>query len=473
MDGTEFDKLIEQGRGFGFEGRELYDFVERERTKRKEERDAERAYFRQLAEFEMEQEREKSLLRIQKEKERLGLCATESGLSLAARTPSSVTDRVPNKQSYQDHVQLLRQKIESRRRMLETWDARHERGKETVGARPLRARQKFCTVEANIRFASESTELAAESPVVATKATGGRSDGDEALCLESLVDTEMPSVIDLAQPPCMGVAMAANCYVHSTTGPADEDPCTDSGTEACAYAHCQLGNVGASSSSRCERCNPEEDACIAQHSSKFPVSQGVRKLEKDPGCIDSTADETDETSSVLQMMQADFSKVITGQWVKRKRRRESKRKTKGAKPPKKSRIAEVQTKQRKIRLRVVTFARRARPHAPNHPKGRGVRQAIVAAAPKSQLPPLHSCVRGAECTGKERIMARRRDVVARPISVEPGVDDGLLPRGRLKGNRCPCSARTRFCLPRLLRMAPPRARPPRARIKLMYMYIET
>ncbi|KAH8019823.1 hypothetical protein HPB51_022557 [Rhipicephalus microplus] len=271
MDGTEFDKLIEQGRGFGFEGRELYDFVERERTKRKEERDAERAYFRQLAEFEMEQEREKSRLRIQKEKERLGLCATESGLSLAARTSSSVTDRVPIKQSYQDHVQLLRQKIESRRRMLETWDARHERGKETVGAKPLRAGQKFCTVEADIRFASEPTELAAESPVVATRATEGCSDGDEALCLESLVITEMPSVMDLAQPPCMCVAMAANCDFRSTSGPAGEDPCTDSGTESCADAHCELGNVGASSSPGCERRSPEEDACIVQPSVKFPA----------------------------------------------------------------------------------------------------------------------------------------------------------------------------------------------------------
>ncbi|KAH8029907.1 hypothetical protein HPB51_005209 [Rhipicephalus microplus] len=163
--------------------------------------------------------------------------------------------------------------------MLETWDARHKRGKETVDAKPLRAGQKFCTVQADIRFASEPTELAAESPVVATKATEGRSDGDEALCLESLVDTEMPSVIDLAQPPCMRVAMAANCDVHSTTGPADEDPCTDSGTEACADAHCELGNVGASSSSRCERCNPKEDACIAQPSSKFPVSQGVLEVQ--------------------------------------------------------------------------------------------------------------------------------------------------------------------------------------------------
>ncbi|XP_075737410.1 uncharacterized protein LOC119162224 [Rhipicephalus microplus] len=73
MEDTDFDKLMEQGRGFGLEGRELYDFVERERSKRKEERDAERAYFRQLAEFEMEQEREKSRLRIQEERERLSL----------------------------------------------------------------------------------------------------------------------------------------------------------------------------------------------------------------------------------------------------------------------------------------------------------------------------------------------------------------------------------------------------------------
>ncbi|KAH8039069.1 hypothetical protein HPB51_004994 [Rhipicephalus microplus] len=226
----------------------------------------------------MEQKRESSRLRIQKEKERLRLCATQSSLSVVARTPSSAIDRGLNKQSYQDHVQLLRQKMESRRRMFETWDARHEKGKEPVGAKPLRAGQNNSTDEANIGFTSESKELAAESPIVATKATEGRSDGDEALCLESLVNTEMRSVMDLAQPPCMSVAMAANGEVRSTSGPAGEDPCTDSGTESCADAHCKLGNVGASSSPRCERRSAEEDACIVQPSVKFPASQGVHKL---------------------------------------------------------------------------------------------------------------------------------------------------------------------------------------------------
>ncbi|KAH8020114.1 hypothetical protein HPB51_024796 [Rhipicephalus microplus] len=239
MDNTEFDKLIEQGKTLGFVGKDLYNFVEKERNRLKEERDAERIRYRQHLEFLIEQERENSRLRIQREKERLGLCATQSGPSLAAGTPSSVTYRGLNKQSYQDHVHLLRQKIESGRRMFETWDARHKKGKEPVGAKPLRAGQNSSTDEANIGFTSESKELAAESPIVATKATEGRSDGDEALCLESLVNTEMPSVIDLAQPPCMCVAMAANCDVRSTSGPAGEDPCTDSGTESCADAHCK------------------------------------------------------------------------------------------------------------------------------------------------------------------------------------------------------------------------------------------
>ncbi|KAH8033711.1 hypothetical protein HPB51_015547 [Rhipicephalus microplus] len=308
MDDTEFEKLIEQGKAFGFVGKELYNFVEKERNRLKEERDAERIRYKQHLEFLMEQERENSRLRIQKEKERLGLCAMESGLSLATGTPSSVADRVPNKQAYQDHVQLLRQKMESRRRMFETWDARHEKGKEPVGAKPLRAGQNSSTDEANIGFTSESKMLAAESPIVATKATEGHSDGDEALCLESLVNTEMPSVMDLAQPPCLCVAIAAKCEVRSTSGPAGKDPCTESGAQSCAHAHCELSNVGASSSPRCERRSPEEDACIAQPSVKFPASQGVHKLTENPDCIDLTADETGETSSALQMMQADFSK---------------------------------------------------------------------------------------------------------------------------------------------------------------------
>ncbi|KAH8027302.1 hypothetical protein HPB51_004214 [Rhipicephalus microplus] len=435
MDNTEFDRLIEQGKAFGFVGKELYNFVEKERNRLKEERDAERIRYRQHLELLMEQERENSRHRILKEKERLGLCVAQSGLSLDTRTPSSVTDRVTNRQSYQDHVQLLRQKMEGRRRMFEAWDARHKGGKETVGAKPLRAGQKLCTVEADTRFASEPTELAAESPVVAAKATEGRSDGDEALCLESLVDTEMPSVIDLAQPPCMGVAMAANCDVHSTTGPADEDPCTDSGTEACADAHCELGNVGASSSPRCERRSPEEDACIVQPSVKFPASQGVHKLTENPDCIDVTADETGETSSALQMLQADFSKVSTGQRPKRKRRRTSKRKTKGAKQPGKSLIAKQQSRQRKLRLRFVAFASRVGPYASNRPTDRGVRQAFVRGARKSRPPSLHCPARSAGRLARQRLSAERHDVVRRPVSVERGDDEGMPPGCRLKGNR--------------------------------------
>ncbi|KAH8009370.1 hypothetical protein HPB51_015693 [Rhipicephalus microplus] len=469
---TQFDRLIEQGKAFGFVGKELYNFVEKERNRLKEERDAERIRYRQHLELSMEQERENSRLRIQREKERLGLCATQSGPSLAAGTPSSVTYRGLNKQSYQDHVQLLRQKIESERRMFETWDARHKRSKEPVGAKPPRAGQKFCTVQADIRFASEPKKLAAESPVVATKATEGHSDGDEALCLESLVNTEMSSVMDLAQPPCFCVAIAANCEVRSTSGPVGEVPCTESGAQSGANAHCELGNVGASSSSRCERRSPEEDACIAQPSVKLPASQGVHKLTENPDCIGIIAEDTSETSSALRMLQADFSKVSTEQRAKGKIRRKSKnkREAKGVNPSMKSRIAKRQSTQRKLRLRFVAFASRGGSHAPYRLKGMGVRQAIVPGAPRSRPPPLYSCVRGAECMGKERNMPRRRDAGAKPISVERGVDDGLLPRGKLAGNRRRGSGRPLFCLPWLLQtVPPPRVRPPRARIKVTYI----
>ncbi|KAH8031465.1 hypothetical protein HPB51_017237 [Rhipicephalus microplus] len=475
MDNTEFDKLIEQGKAFGFLGKELYNFVEKERNRLKEERDAERIRYRQHLEFLMEQERENSRLRIQREKERLGLCATQPGPSLAAGTPSSVTYRGLNKQSYQDHVQLLRQKIENERRMFETWDARHKRGKEPVGVKPPRAGQKFCTVEADIRFASEPKKLAAKSPVVATKATEGRSDGDEALCLESLVDTEMPSVMDLAQPPCLCVAIAAKCEVRSTSGPVGEDPCTESGAQSGADAHCELGNIGASSSSRCERRSPEEDACIAQPSVKLPASQGVHKLTENPDCIGIIAEETSETSSALQMLQADLSKVSTEQREKGKRRRKSKnkREAKGVNPPMKSRIAKRQSTQRKLRLRFVAFTSRGGSHAPNRPTGRGGRQAFVRGARKSRPPSLHCPARSAGCMPKQRLSAKRHDVARGPVFVERGVDEGVPPECRLTGNRRPCSGHTLFCLPGLFQTAPPRVRPPRARIKLMCMYIET
>ncbi|KAH8039520.1 hypothetical protein HPB51_007422 [Rhipicephalus microplus] len=437
MDDTEFEKLIEQGKAFGFGGKELYNFVEKERNRLKEQRDAERIRYRQHLEFLMEQERENSRLRIQKEKERLGLCVAQSGLSLDTRTPSSVTDCVTNKQSYQDHVQLLHQKMESRRRMFETWDARHEKGKEPVGAKPLRAGQNSSTDEANIGFTSESKELAAESPIVATKATEGHSDGDEALCLESLVNTEMPSVLDLAQPPCLCVAIAAKCEVRSTSGPVGEDPCTESGAQLGADAHCELGNVGASSSSRCERRSPEEDACIAQPSVKLPASQGVHKLTKNPDCRGIIAEETSETSSALLMLQADFSKVSTGQRAKRKRRRTSRRKTKAAKQPGKSRIAKRQSTQRKHRLRFVAFASRVGSYASNRPIDRGVRQAFVRGARKSQPPSLHCPARSAGRLARQRLSAERHDVVRKPVSVERGDDKGMPPRCRLTGNRGP------------------------------------
>ncbi|KAH8038978.1 hypothetical protein HPB51_004133 [Rhipicephalus microplus] len=191
---------------------------------------------------------------------------------------SNVTNRGPNEQSYQDHVQLLRRKIESKRRVLEAWDARHERGEKTEGAKPLRAGQNHSTDKGNIRFTREPNELAAESTVVPTEATEGYSDGDEALGLESLVETEMPSVINLAQPPCKCVAMAANCDVRSTTGPTGEDPCTKSGTKPCVGAGCGLGNVVAGTSYRREQCSPTEDTCIVQLSVKLPTGQGADEL---------------------------------------------------------------------------------------------------------------------------------------------------------------------------------------------------
>ncbi|KAH8020158.1 hypothetical protein HPB51_025039 [Rhipicephalus microplus] len=136
----------------------------------------------------------------------------------------------------------------------------------------------------------------------------------------------MPSVMDLAQPPCLCVAIVAKCEVRSTSGPVGDDPCTESGAQSGADAHCELGNVGASSSSRCERRSPEEDACIAQPSVKLPASQGVHKLTENPDCIGIIAEETSETSSALQMLQADFSKVTTEQRAKGKGCRKSKNK---------------------------------------------------------------------------------------------------------------------------------------------------
>ncbi|KAH7986597.1 hypothetical protein HPB51_026642 [Rhipicephalus microplus] len=474
MDDTEFDKLIERGKAFGFVGRELYNFVEKERNRIKEERDAERTMYMQDMQLEMEREKERSRLRIEEAKERLklGPLTTQPDPCSGSEISNSATVHAPNKlaQSYHEYVEKLRLKIQSRRREFEAFDARQKRGKEPVGARALRAGQGNSTVGENIGFTSEPKKLAAESPVVATKATEGHSDGDEALCLESLANTEMPSVMDLAQPSCLCVAIAAKCEVRSTSGPVGEDPCTESGAQSGADAHCELGNVGASSSSRCERCSPEEDACIAQPSVKLPASQGVRKLEKDPGCIDSTAaDETDERSSALQMMQADFSKVITGQRVKRKRRRTSRRKTKAAKQPGKSRIAKRQSTQRKHRCRFVAFASREGLYASNRPTDRGVRQAFVRGARKSRPPSLHCPARSAGCMAKQRLSAERHDVARGPVFAERGVDEGMPPGCRLTGNRRPCSDRTHFCLPRLLRTAPPRARPPRARIKVTYI----
>ncbi|XP_037521061.1 uncharacterized protein LOC119397715 [Rhipicephalus sanguineus] len=100
MDDTEFDKLMDQGKNLGFEGKELYDFVDRERNRRREERDAERAYFRQQAEFEMEQERERSRLRIQEERELLTVRqqpTPQSGQTTASETAGRMQHLSPHK----------------------------------------------------------------------------------------------------------------------------------------------------------------------------------------------------------------------------------------------------------------------------------------------------------------------------------------------------------------------------------------
>ncbi|KAH8025958.1 hypothetical protein HPB51_014291 [Rhipicephalus microplus] len=471
MDDTVFDRLIEQGKAFGFVGKELYNFVEKERNRLKEERDAERIRYRQHLEWSMEQERENSRLRIQKEKERLGLCATQADPCSGSEISNSATVHAPNKlaQSYHEYVEKLRLKIQSRRREFEAFDLMHERCKEPECVEPAKAGQAGSTWEADSRFIPEPKMLAAESPVVATKATEGLSDGDEALCLESLVNAEMPSVMDLAQPPCLCVAIAAKCEVRSTSGPVGEDPCTESGAQSGADAHCELGNVGASSSSRCERRSPEEDACIAQPSVKLPASQGVHKLTENPDCIGIIAEETSERSSALQMLQADFSKVSTGQCAKRKRRRTNRRKTKAAKQPGKSRIAKRQSTQGKLRLRFVAFTSRVGPYASNRPTDRGARQAFVRGARKSRPPSLHCSARSAVCMANQCLSAKRHDVARGPVFVERGVDIGMPPGCRLTGNRRPCSGHTLFCLPGLFRTAPPRVRPPRARIKVTYI----
>nr|XP_050045719.1 uncharacterized protein LOC126542633 [Dermacentor andersoni] len=69
---AEFDKLVNQGRSFGFEGKELFSWIEQERARRREERNAERTWRREEAEREKTMREEESTLRmalLEKEKE--------------------------------------------------------------------------------------------------------------------------------------------------------------------------------------------------------------------------------------------------------------------------------------------------------------------------------------------------------------------------------------------------------------------
>ncbi|KAG0442833.1 hypothetical protein HPB47_015573 [Ixodes persulcatus] len=74
MADSEVEKLIEQGRQFGLEGKELFAWVEKERAQRREERNAERAGRKEKAEQQLhrrEEETRLKLLEMEKEKELL------------------------------------------------------------------------------------------------------------------------------------------------------------------------------------------------------------------------------------------------------------------------------------------------------------------------------------------------------------------------------------------------------------------
>ncbi|KAH8037578.1 hypothetical protein HPB51_014893 [Rhipicephalus microplus] len=255
MDDTEFEKLIEQGKAFGFVGKELYNFVEKERNRLKEGRDAERSRYRQHLEFLMEQERENSRLRIQKEKERLRLCATQADPCSGSEISNSATVHAPNKlaQSCHEYVEKLRLKIQSRRREFEAFDVMHKRCKEPECVEPAKAGQAGSTWEADSRFIPEPNVLAVDSAFVAQVANESWRHGDEELCRQGSNGTEKPSAGDSPQPPCMFVSMAADTEVRSTTRSGGENPCNYIGSKPCAEVHCGLDGANVDSSFRVEQ----------------------------------------------------------------------------------------------------------------------------------------------------------------------------------------------------------------------------
>lgn len=99
---AEFDKMVEQGRSFGFEGKELFSWIEQERARRRDERNAERAWRKEECEREssrrneeLERQREESKLRmdlLEKEKEVL-LLRTQSGRTSETDSGSGSEER--------------------------------------------------------------------------------------------------------------------------------------------------------------------------------------------------------------------------------------------------------------------------------------------------------------------------------------------------------------------------------------------
>ncbi|KAH8027778.1 hypothetical protein HPB51_009498 [Rhipicephalus microplus] len=396
---------------WNFYCKQLYNFVEKERNRLKEERDAERTRYMQNMQLEMEREKERSRLRIEEAKERLklGPLTTQSDPCSGSGISNSATVHAPNKlaQSYHEYVEKLRPKIQSRRRVFEAFYLMHKRCKEPECVEPPKAGQAGSTWEADSRFIPEPNVLAVESAFVAKVANESWRHGDEELCRQGSNGTEKPSAGDSPQPPCMFVSMAADTEVRSTTRSAGENPCNYIGSEPCAEVHCGLDSTIVDSSFRCERRSPEESICIVQEPVKLSSSEdSIDSRRNNPDCVHSVSIQTNQSSYAQDLMEADAPKKCARKCAKRKRRRKVQKAAKAVRKLKQMRGPKRDTTQRKILLRVVTFARRARPHAPNHPKGRGVRQAIVPAARRSRPPPLHSCVRGAECTGKERIMPR-------------------------------------------------------------------
>ncbi|KAH8042490.1 hypothetical protein HPB51_023538 [Rhipicephalus microplus] len=291
MDDMELEKLIEQGKAFGFVGKQLHNFVEKERNRLKEERNAERTWYMQTMQLEMEREKERSRLRIEEAKERLKLepLTTQSDPCSGSGISNSATVHAPNRlaQSYHEYVEKLRLKIQSRRREFEAFDVMHKRCKEPECVEPLKAGQAGSTWEVDSRFIPEPNVLAVESPFVAKVANESWRNGDEELCRQGSNGIEKPSAGYSPQPPCMFVSMAADTEVRSPTRSAGESPCKYSGSEPCAEVRCRLDSTIVHSSFRLEvnnadlrKINDEIETCLAEDAFEEELEESIQYNDK-------------------------------------------------------------------------------------------------------------------------------------------------------------------------------------------------